>query len=107
MVEKKEIIKINEQLGGYLSRPSSLDFACDLETKNVYKKNACLIRAIAVDHPFTDFNKSTATLVTLRNFKERSIKCNEDKLIKGVTKIAKKNITNLNKIEGMLRKWCK
>ena len=105
-MDKKEIIKINKELGGKLSRASSLDFACDMETKNIYKKNACLIRAIAVDHPFTDFNKSTATITTIRSFKKKGIKCNEDKLIRGVLNIAKNNITDLNKIERGLRKWC-
>ncbi len=105
-MEKKEIIKINKELGGSLSRASSLDFACDMKTKNIYKKNACLVRAITVDHPFTDFNKSTATITTLRSFNRKGIKCNEDKLIRGILNIAKTNETDLNKIERGLRKWC-
>jgi prophage maintenance system killer protein len=105
-MEKEDIIKLNKELGGSLSRPSSLDFACDYENKNIYKKNAWLIRAIAVDHPFTDFNKSTATITTIRNFKEQGIKCNEEKLTRGILNIARKNQTNLNKIEKMLRKCC-
>lgn len=106
MVTKEDIIKINRELGGQLSQPSSLDFACDFETKNIYKKNACLIRAIAIDHPFTDFNKSTATITAIRGFKEKDIICNEDKLIKGVLKLAQKNVTDLKRIERGLRKWC-
>ncbi len=105
-IDKKEIIKINKELGGSLSRPASLDFACDFKTKNVYKKNACLVRAIAVDHPFTDFNKSTATITMIRSFKRKGIKCNEDRLTRGILNMAKNNITNLNKIEKNLRKWC-
>jgi len=105
-MDKKEIVKINKELGGKLSRPSSLDFACDMKTKNIYRRNACLIRAIAVDHPFTDFNKSTATITALRSFNRNKIKCNEDKLTRGVLNIAKNNITDLNKIERGLRKWC-
>jgi len=106
MVTKEEIIKINKELGGSLNRPSSLDFACDYENKNIYKKNACLVRAIVVDHPFSDFNKSTATIVTIRNFKEEKIKCDEDKLGCCILNIAKNNINDLNKIEKTLRKCC-
>jgi len=106
MVTKKQIIKINKYLGGILNRPSSLDFACDFQTNNIYKKNAYLIRAIAVDHPFTDYNKSTATLSTIRNFKERNIQCNKEKLMKSILNIAKNNVTDLNKIERRLRKCC-
>ncbi len=105
-MDKKEIIKINKELGGNLRSGSSLDFACDIKTKNIYKKNACLIRAIAVDHPFTDFNKSTATITALRSFNRHGVKCNEEKLTRGILNIAKTNESDLNKIERGLRKWC-
>ncbi len=105
-MKKEEIIKINKELGGKLSKTSSLDFACSFKSKNIYKKNACLIRAIAVDHPFTDFNKSTATISTIRSFKRKGIKCDEDKLTRGILNIASKNESNLDKIERGLRKCC-
>jgi len=108
MINKKEIIKINKELGGTLVRESSLDFACDSmkDNKNVFKRNACLIRAIVVDHPFDDFNKSTATLSTLREFKRNKIKCKEDSYLRGIRKIARENQTDLKIIERRLRKWC-
>ena len=104
-MDKKEIVKINEELGGSLSRPSSLDFACEFKNKNIYKRTAYLIRAIVVDHPFTDFNKSTATILTIRSFGREGIKGDEDKLIRGILNIAKNNITDLNRIERGIRKW--
>ena len=108
MCMKKEIIKINKELGGKLVRPSSLDFACDKikSEKNIYKRNACLLRAIVVDHPFDDMNKSTATIIITRNFNKHKIKCKEEPFLKGIRNIAKKNIIDLNKIERDLRKWC-
>jgi len=53
-------------LGGNLRSDSSLDFAFDkLEDKKLgdYKKLAYLLRAILVDHPFSDGNKRTAAFV--------------------------------------------
>mgnify|MGYP001612342557 CR=1 FL=1 len=106
MITKEEIIKINKELGGEIINLSSLDFALKSEEKNIYKRNALLIRAIVVDHPFSDMNKSTATISIIRNFREKGIKCKEESLFRGLEKIASKNITNLNKIERGLRKWC-
>lgn len=103
---KENIIKINKELGGKLVRKGSLDFACDKRTKNIYKKNACITRAIVVDHPFDDYNKSTAHIHLIRSFKKNKIKCNEESLFRGLRNIAKNNITDLNKIEKGLRKWC-
>ena len=105
---KNEIITINKELGGTLVNPSSLDFAVEMagKQKNVYRKNAYLIRAIVVDHPFSDMNKSTATIIAMRNFKKEGIVCNEESFLRGIRKIAKENITDLNKIERGLRRWC-
>lgn len=108
MVTKKEIVNLNKELGGKLVRPSSLDFALDKikKEKNVYKRNANLIRAIVVDHPFDDMNKSTATIITMREFKRNNIKCKEEPYLRGIRSIAKNNITDLKKIERRLKKWC-
>ena len=103
-MDKKEISIINKELGGKLVRSGSLDFACDMKTKNIYKKNACLIRAIAVDHPFTDFSKSTATITALRSFNRNKIKCDEDKLTRGVLNIAKKKHHRLKKNRTRIKK---
>lgn len=105
---KEDIIKINKELGGKLNRPGSLDFACDniKNEKNVYKKSAYLIRAIAIDHPFDDFNKSTATIIVLREFKKKGIKINEEAFLRTIKNIVKKNIVDLKKIEKKLRKCC-
>jgi prophage maintenance system killer protein len=105
---EKEIIRINEELGGKIVRGNSLSWACDKvkEENNVFKKNAYLIRAIVIDHPFTDMNKSTATIISLRNFKLNNIKCNEDLLLLNIKRIVKKNITDIKIIERVLRRCC-
>jgi prophage maintenance system killer protein len=108
MCMEKEIIKVNKELGGTLVRKNSLSWACDKikSEKSIYRKNAYLIRAIVVDHPFSDMNKSTATIITIRNFMKKKISCNEESLLRGVRNIAKNNIIDINKIEKGLRKWC-
>lgn len=105
---KKEIIEINKELGGTLRNSNSLDYAEEesKDEKNIYKKVAYFTRAIIVDHPFSDMNKSTATIFAIREFRKHNIFCKEESLMKGFLKIAKKNITNLDKIEKGLRKWC-
>lgn len=105
----EEIAEINKELGGHLSRPGSLDFACDRfrHEKSIYKGVAYLIRAIVVDHCFSDFSKSTATVIAFREFKKEGIACREEPFFRGLGRIAKNNITDINKIERGLRKWCK
>jgi len=104
----EEIIEINKELGSVLVRPSSLDFACDKASyeKNTYKKVAYIIRAIIVDHPFLDFNKSSATIITKRIFERENIIYDEKKLMRKIKKIAKENIQSIAKIEKMVRKCC-
>jgi len=108
-VTKDEVIKINKRLGGSLSRDGSLDFAIDIaskEKRNPYKKIAYLIRAIIIDHPFTDGNKRTALEIAVKKLYNCKITCDVNKLTKALIKIAKNNIHQVIKIERMLRKCC-
>jgi len=108
-INKDEIIKINKLLGGNLSRDGSLDYAVDVankEKRNPYKKLAYLVRAIIVDYPFTDGNKRTALEIIVKELYKYKIRCNTEKLAKAITKIAKKNIHQIIKIERILRKCC-
>lgn len=106
---RNKIVKINQDLGGTLVRPNSLDYACDRfkDEKSIFRKNAYLIRALVIDHPFDDFNKSTAVSITLQEFNKHGIKCKENTYLKGMVRIAKNNVSDINKIESKLRKWCK
>jgi len=89
-----------------LRSSSSLDFAEDRTSKekNIYKKLAYFIRAIVVDHPFDDMNKSTATIFTTRELERNDINFNLESLQRAIKKIAKNNISNLNTIESMIRR---
>ena len=108
MVIKKEIIGINKEFGGKLVRESSLDFACTHvdHVKSVYKKNALLLRAIVVDHPFDDFNKSTAIIIMMRLFKKHDVVCDETLLLRLIVRVAKHSVTDLHTLEKSLRKCC-
>jgi len=108
-IDKEDIVIINKRLGGDLSRDGSLDFAIDKanqEKRNPYRKIAYLVRAIIVDHPFSDGNKRTALEIVVKELYRYEIECNIEKLTKIITKTAKKNIHEIIKIERMLRKCC-
>ena len=106
---ERRITNLNKTLGGKLVRPGSLQFGIDQysQNKNVFKKNAYLIRSIGIDHPFSDFNKTTTINITIENFQKAGLKCNEQAYIKGVIGMIKRGETNIPRIEKNLRKWCK
>ena len=75
-IRKEDIVRIEGGFGGTLRNPSSLDFALEKQQNKKlgeYKKLAYLLRAILVDHPFSDGNKRTAAYVVL-NFASKSDK---------------------------------
>ena len=58
---KEQIRAINEKYGGSLRNDAEIETALLLgKGKSVFRKIACLWRAILVGHPFTDGNKRTA-----------------------------------------------
>lgn len=93
--------KINKQLGGSVLNKSSLGFAESIEqdTRGKYRKASIWIRAIIIDHPFTDANKRTAYLI-LSKFTEIH---DEIRVADALINIAKKNITNVDKIVEMIK----
>lgn len=106
-ISKEEILRINKGFGGNLKNDSSLDFAIDIQNDKKlgdYKKLAYLIRAILVDHPFSDGNKRTAMFLATA-FTEESNKILEDRdlLLEHFLAIASKNITDIKRIEWRLR----
>jgi prophage maintenance system killer protein len=105
-ISKEDLLRINEGFGGNLRSDSSLDYAIDLQENNKlgeYKKLAYLLRAILVDHPFSDGNKRTATFIVL-NFAEQNQKqVDRELLIQQIISIAKQNINNIRNIEQRLR----
>lgn len=100
-ITTEEIIEVNKQFGGHLRSDSSIRFA-ESHCKNVksaYRKASIWVRAIVVDHPFSDANKRTALYVIDDFIKIR----NEDNITKAIINIAKKNIININKIMEILK----
>ena len=105
-ISKETIVRIAKGFGGNLRSPSSLDFA--LEKQNYrkigeYKKLAFLLRAILVDHPFSDGNKKTAAFVALA-FAEQNNKVVDEELLKHhILSIASKNIIDIRAIEERMK----
>ncbi|MBI2045413.1 Fic family protein [Candidatus Pacearchaeota archaeon] len=105
-ISKKELIRINKGFGGNLRSDSSLDFAFErLGSKKLgaFKKLAYLIRAILVDHPFSDGNKRTAAFVIFAFAGENNKKLDRDLLLHHIVSIASKNIQDIRNIEWRLK----
>ena len=83
-ISKENLLRINKGFGGNLRSDSSLDFAIEVqENKKLgpYKKLSYLLRAILVDHPFSDGNKRTAVFVVFAFAKEFNKEVNRELLI--------------------------
>ena len=107
IISKDQIKWINKKYGGSLRSDAEIETALDLgRGKAVFRKIAYLWRAILVGRPFTDGNKRTALMTAWTILKDCEIRTNEktdDNLISGITKIARENITDIDKIERLIR----
>lgn len=105
-ISKEDLLRINKGFGGNLRSSSSIDFAIYMQEKKklgIYKKLAFLLRAILVDHPFSDGNKRTATFVALAFAEEHKKQIDKELLLHHVVAIAKQNITDIRNIEWRLK----
>lgn len=105
-ISKEDILRINSGFGGNLRSSSSLDYAIEIQDSKklgVYKKLAYLLRAILVDHPFSDGNKRTATFICLAFSEENKKNVDNDLLLHQIVSIASKNITDIKNIEWRLK----
>jgi prophage maintenance system killer protein len=105
-ISKEELLRINKGFGGDLRSNASLDFALDkINSKKLgsYKKLAYLLRAILVDHPFSDGNKRTAAYAALSLASEMRKEVDTELLTHHIISIAKQNITNIKNIEWRLK----
>ena len=105
-ISKEEIIRIAKGFGGNLRNSSSLDFALDRQFEKKigkYKKLAYLMRAILVDHPFSDGNKKTAMFIAFAFADENDKKVESEILKHHILSIASKNITNIRLITERLK----
>ncbi len=105
-ISKEELLRINAGFGGSLRNDASLDFALDKqEDKKLgdFKKLAYLMRAILVDHPFSDGNKRTAMYFALKFTEGSNMQVDREALLHQITSIAKNNINEIKNIEWRLK----
>ncbi len=105
-IGKEEVIRINKAFGGSLRNDSSLIYALDKqEDKKIgeYKKLAYLLRAVLVDHPFSDGNKRTAAYMAIKFAGEHKKGLDRDLLVDQIISIAKNNINDIRKIERRMK----
>ena len=107
IIEKDQIRQINEKYGGTLRTDAEIETALSLgKGKTVYRKIAYLWRAILVGQPFTDGNKRTALMVALTILEKCHMGLDNKKkemLTIKIKKVAKENITEINRIERLIR----
>ena len=105
-IDKEELLRVNHGFGGNLRSGSSLDYAIEKqESKKIgsYKKLAYLLRAILVDHPFSDGNKRTAAYIALEFVTELHKEIDMDLLLHHIISIAKQNLHDIKKIERRIK----
>ena len=105
-ISKETIIRINKGFGGNIRNEASLEFALQQQENNKlgeYKKIAYLIRAILVDHVFTDGNKRTAMFLLLAFANESNKVVDNDLVLHHILSISAKNITQIRAIEERLK----
>lgn len=105
-IRKKDIVRIAKGFNGNLRNSSSLEFALDKqEDKKLgeYKKLAYLLRAILVDHPFSDGNKKTAMFVAFAFAEEFNKKVDDELLKRHILSIASKNLIEIRAIEERMK----
>ena len=105
-ISKEDIVRIAKGFGGNLRNSSSLDFALEKqEDKKLgeYKKLAYLLRAILVDHPFSDGNKKTAMFIAYTFAEQNSKQVDEELLKHHILSIATKNLTEIRAIEERMK----
>jgi len=106
MLSKKDIISINQALdSGTIVNESSLDFAVEMtrKSKNWLKTVALLVRAVLIDHVFADGNKRTSSAIIMAYLDMNGFDYDPDVVNKTVIKILTKNVTDVGKIEQLIK----
>jgi len=105
-ISKENLLRINKGFGGGLRSDAGLDFAFSVQRNKklgTYKKLAYILRAILVDHPFTEGNKRTAMFVCLAFADEEGKKVDRGLLLHHIISIAKKNIIDIRVISDRIK----
>ncbi|MBI4152452.1 Fic family protein [Candidatus Woesearchaeota archaeon] len=106
MLSKKDLIAINEKFSnGKIVNQSSMEFVLETtkKSKHWYKTMCLLTRAILIDHVFEDGNKRTAAAMIMAYLDMNDYTYNPDAIGKIVLLVARKNITDTNKIGRMIK----
>ena len=107
MLNKKDIIRINQEIGenGSFSNESSLDFALHIikERKSWLYEIAYLTRCLLVDHVFTDGNKRTTFVLIITYFELKDVNYDKENILNIIDKISSKNIKDINKIMRLVK----
>jgi death-on-curing family protein len=107
IISKEQIKWINSKYGGNLRSDAEIETALDMgKGRSVFRKIAYLWRTILVGHPFTDGNKRTALMVAWTIIKDCKIETNDkadENMVSEITKIARENITDIDRIERLIR----
>jgi prophage maintenance system killer protein len=105
-IRKEDIVRIAKGFNGNLRNSSSLEFALDKQEDKKfgeYKKLAYILRAILVDHPFSDGNKKTAMFVAFAFVEEFNKKVDDELLKHHILSIASKNLIEIRAIEERMK----
>ncbi len=100
-----ELKEVNKRFGGHLRSGSSISFAesyCK-NARSAYRCAAIWTRAILIDHPFTDGNKRTTLYVLGRLLRIKD----HEKVARMLARLARRNITDLRKIEETVKNACR
>ena len=106
-LNKKDIIGINQEAGGNgkFHNEDSLDFALSItkHNKSWLYELSYIVRSLLVDHCFENGNKRTAIITIITYFENNDLDYDKDILIKNVLNIAKKNISDINKLMRLIK----
>ena len=107
LINKKDIIRINQEIGetGDFTNEGNLDFCISIISrgnKSWLYELAYLTRLLLVDHAFMDGNKRTALVLIVLYFEHHGREFDKLRLLYLIRKIAKNNLTNINRIMRMI-----
>ena len=107
MINKKDVVRINQEIGetGELQNQGSLDYALSTlkHRKSWLYELAYISRSLLVDHAFVDGNKRTAMAIILTYLEEKSQEYDKERLVRIMLQISKKNIKDVNKIARLIK----
>lgn len=105
MINKKDMIRINQEIGetGRFQNESSMEYALSIikHKKSWLYELAYLVRSLLTDHAFLDGNKRTSLALVLTYFEEREY--DKETIAKIILQISKKQEKDINKIMRMIK----